>query len=301
MSFVPRMTAEIRAIRPVRPLLWRRWPGVIADLWHVRGEAGGGGYYLSPDPRIVVFLDGPCHGLGLSTGGQVHADVAAFYMPAGVPLWSDLAEARALCHLDLHLDQGPLARRLAGLPAALPAGPRFLAEPGAVLPLARLLAREVERPCRPDAVADGLLTALLAEILDLGRDPGPLPLPLRLKAALCAHIRAHAGRRIAVGELAAIAGQSEGWFSRRFREAEGMTVQAFILRERVAMAADFLTGSDMGLAEIALATGFADQAHMTRALKSALGVTPGRLRRSEFRPKGSSGCGSVQSPPGFPS
>ena len=45
MTFMPRMTAETRAIRTLRPLSWRRWPGVIADVWHVHGEAGGGGFY----------------------------------------------------------------------------------------------------------------------------------------------------------------------------------------------------------------------------------------------------------------
>ncbi len=93
MAFRPRMQAQTRAYRTLEPLRVRTWPGVVADVWHVEGGAGGGGFYLSPDPRLVVFLGTPPRKLSLSaseTGGSV-SDVSVLYVPAGQPLWSAMA------------------------------------------------------------------------------------------------------------------------------------------------------------------------------------------------------------------
>jgi AraC-like DNA-binding protein len=47
---------------------------------------------------------------------------------------------------------------------------------------------------------------------------------------------------------------------------------------RLNFARDQLRGG-MPLAELALASGFADQPHLTRMFRSAFGVTPGRYAR----------------------
>jgi len=56
-EFLPRMQSSTRALRTLAPLAYRRLPGAVADVWTVHGEAGGGGHYVAPDPRIVIFLD----------------------------------------------------------------------------------------------------------------------------------------------------------------------------------------------------------------------------------------------------
>ena len=143
MTFMPRMTAETRAIRTLRPLSWRRWPGVIADVWHVHGEAGGGGFYRAPDPRLVVFLGGG-RGLRLRTddGSPWQEDVSVMYVPAGVPLWSAFSESGDHAHLDLHLDSGPLRQRLCNQPRGALSRPRLANGGPQVHMLARMIALE---------------------------------------------------------------------------------------------------------------------------------------------------------------
>ncbi|MBB97912.1 MAG: AraC family transcriptional regulator, partial [Rhodobacteraceae bacterium] len=200
MSFMPRMTAEIQRIEPLRPLQVRRLDGVVADLWHARGQSGGGGFYISPDPRVVVFLDGPDDAVRLRDDrcAAWMPAVRALYVPPGVPLWSEVRAERVFTHLDVHFDAGDLARRMGG--AAGLDTPRFHQTTDRILPIAQLLAAEVSTPRRPDLAMDALLTALLAEILDL-RDTdeptkGGLP-PFTLRR-LADHVGDNLHRQIGV-------------------------------------------------------------------------------------------------------
>jgi transcriptional regulator GlxA family with amidase domain len=59
-----------------------------------------------------------------------------------------------------------------------------------------------------------------------------------------------------------------------------LTTRQLVLRARVSAAARLVVASDRRLADIACAIGFVDQAHMTRAFRATVGVTPGALRRS---------------------
>lgn len=68
-------------------------------------------------------------------------------------------------------------------------------------------------------------------------------------------------------------------FARAFRTAFGRPPAQFRQDWRVASAIDRIVRSDLALAEVAFATGFADQAHMTRAVTAASGCPPGMLRR----------------------
>lgn len=117
MAFRPRMQTQTRHYRTLQPLRVRTWPGVVADVWHVQGAQGAGGFYLSPDPRLVVFLGTPPRSLSLRTSESGHpmSDVAMLYVPAGQPLWSAMDGEETFAHLDFHLEAGPLQQRLAGL------------------------------------------------------------------------------------------------------------------------------------------------------------------------------------------
>nr|WP_281423864.1 helix-turn-helix transcriptional regulator [Mesorhizobium silamurunense] len=64
---------------------------------------------------------------------------------------------------------------------------------------------------------------------------------------------------------------------RDFHRAAGMTPGQY-LRDRRIRAASTLIKTDMPLAEIAAATGFADQSHLTRVFKTIKGLSPGAWR-----------------------
>ncbi|HEV2865322.1 MAG TPA: AraC family transcriptional regulator [Allosphingosinicella sp.] len=77
--------------------------------------------------------------------------------------------------------------------------------------------------------------------------------------------------------------QGEGisrWrFARRLRRETGLSPRDLRRQLRVAYARRLIEKGET-LAEAALRAGFSDQAHMTRQLRSLLGVTPAALRRS---------------------
>jgi AraC-like DNA-binding protein len=80
---------------------------------------------------------------------------------------------------------------------------------------------------------------------------------------------------IGLADLSAAAGLSRFELARRFREQIGLPPHAFQLDLRVAHARRLLAAG-LAPAEVALACGFADQPHLTRSFKRAVGVTPAR-------------------------
>jgi AraC family transcriptional regulator len=82
--------------------------------------------------------------------------------------------------------------------------------------------------------------------------------------------------------LAALAGPEAvhpAHLARAFRRSQGVTVAAYVRRLRLEHAMRELRATPRSLAAIAHAAGFADQSHLTRALKAATGVTPRVFRR----------------------
>lgn len=65
---------------------------------------------------------------------------------------------------------------------------------------------------------------------------------------------------------------------RAFRRQYGLTPGAYVRRVRLERAIRLIVDTGRPLAEIAYATGFADQSHMTRHVGDATGLPPGRLR-----------------------
>jgi len=84
---------------------------------------------------------------------------------------------------------------------------------------------------------------------------------------------------LAIGGWAAKHGMRNDTVSRGFALAYGVPPVRYRLGVRIKGAVASLTSGDGQLADIALANGFADQPHMTRALKAAVSSTPGQLRR----------------------
>lgn len=125
---------------------------------------------------------------------------------------------------------------------------------------------------------DGLATRLLA-------GAGPLMLHSSLEPVtgeqdwpdrLAMTLRRNPG--VAIASWAAAQGLRPESVSRGFSRAYGVTPAAYRLGVRVKGALNSLTAGNRPLAEVALEHGFADQSHMTRALRAQIGCTPGQLR-----------------------
>jgi AraC-like DNA-binding protein len=103
--------------------------------------------------------------------------------------------------------------------------------------------------------------------------PGETDWPDLLAAAL------RGDPALPIGGWAADHGLQRETVSRGFARAYGVSPARYRLGVRIKGAVASLTRGDLSLADIAFANGFADQPHMTRAVRAALGSTPAELRR----------------------
>lgn len=91
-------------------------------------------------------------------------------------------------------------------------------------------------------------------------------------------IRAHCTEALKLEDICAAAGLSPSYLTRSFRRGYGMTPHAYLLNSRIQYAQARLRRG-AAIAEVALAAGFADQAHFQRTFKQLLAATPGQYRR----------------------
>jgi AraC family transcriptional regulator len=91
-------------------------------------------------------------------------------------------------------------------------------------------------------------------------------------------IEARLDTKLTVQDLAAALGLSTGFFARAFKRATGRAPHDHIIDRRIARARALLCDRSLGLAAIALASGFASHAHMTATFRTRLGIPPQALR-----------------------
>jgi AraC family transcriptional regulator len=107
------------------------------------------------------------------------------------------------------------------------------------------------------------------------------------------HIDNHIAEPVLVADLCALVRRSEAHFSRSFKRTFGESPHSFILRRRVALAAQYMLTTNASLSEIAISCGFADQAHLSKQFRQAIRQTPAAWRRAHRLPHDESGT-----PPG---
>ena len=77
---------------------------------------------------------------------------------------------------------------------------------------------------------------------------------------------------------------SKGYFSLAFKATFGTTTSHYIRRRRIERAQKLMLLSDEPLSRIALACGFADQAHYSRVFRDVVGQSPNAWRRRNVNP-----------------
>ncbi len=92
-------------------------------------------------------------------------------------------------------------------------------------------------------------------------------------------LRASLQENISVNELAAACSLSESHFARGFRHSFGSSVHQYLIKLRIDHAKHLLADTGKPLAEIALQSGFYDQASFTRTFNRIERTTPSRWRR----------------------
>jgi AraC family transcriptional regulator len=140
-----------------------------------------------------------------------------------------------------------------------------------------LLSRKEDRESVREAV--DVLCAMLLRRMEGWVDPAAgwlTPARLALVERLVAE---RMGERIGVAGIAAALGLSANFLTLAFKGALGTTPHCWLVERRLACARVELAGSAKAVAVIAAECGFADQAHLTRHMRAALGVTPAAYRR----------------------
>jgi AraC-like DNA-binding protein len=95
-----------------------------------------------------------------------------------------------------------------------------------------------------------------------------------------AHIEANLASKMDIEDLAKVVALSRSHFARAFKRSLGFSPMAYVVVRRVERAKAMISGTREPLAEVALACGFADQAHLNRRFRDIVGISPGRWRRS---------------------
>lgn len=90
-------------------------------------------------------------------------------------------------------------------------------------------------------------------------------------------------RGVTLAELAADAGVHPSHLARAFRQWQGKSIGEYVRERRLDIVLDGLASGSAPLAELALAAGFADQAHMARAVRQATGQAPRAYRSAMHR------------------
>ena len=95
-----------------------------------------------------------------------------------------------------------------------------------------------------------------------------------------AYIEANLASKLDIDDLANVVALSRSHFSRAFKHSVGSSPMEYVVARRVERAKAMISGTRESLAEVALACGFADQAHLNRRFRDIVGISPGRWRRS---------------------
>lgn len=295
MGYQHSMITRTEGIRPTAPARWRGFDGVMSVYWDAVGQSGANAYYLSPDPRIVIFFTDVSRQIRMSNeaggiGRQDRPMTRAIYVPAGVPLWTQFTAMHRFSHLDLHVHGDRLLRFLApslGTSAARAVlrRPVEIQDVSAIETLATLLVNELIQPAKHAVYAESLVGAIAAALLDIaaeddGNANGRLTQAQMNK--LLARFDAHGNSRMTVAEMAATVGLSESWFTTVFKQTSGKTPLQWQLARRIETAQRLLTESDLSVADIAVQLGFSDQAHLTKVFRHVVGETPAAWRRMKL-------------------
>lgn len=95
-----------------------------------------------------------------------------------------------------------------------------------------------------------------------------------------AFVNTNLGRKVTVADVARELDVDENYFPSMIKEALGMSLQQWIIRQRCWDAAARLVGSDERLPDIAERLGFYSLTHFTGTFGKHMGITPGAYRRN---------------------
>jgi AraC family transcriptional regulator len=222
---------------------------------------------------FALLLDG-LYGERYGRRQSQYEPFTLMFRPAGIPHQDEIGP-RGVRLYEIEI-RPTWQQRLADCSAALDT-PRDDIGGGPLLWLGMKLFREVQTSGTHE---DLTVESLLAEILSFAarrsqhesrHAPGWL-------SGILEKLRIEHCRRLTLDELAREAGVHPVHLSRIFRRCVGEGIGDHVHRLRVRTACERMLDPYASLAEVSLATGFADQSHFTRSFRRITGMTPAAFR-----------------------
>jgi AraC family transcriptional regulator len=209
----------------------------------------------------------PCPPTAVATepAGESHANRIGSAGARVVVIQPDPARADFLRPFERVLDR-PTHQHHAGIAACAARLTRELDHPDDLAPLA----------------AEAAVLEILVTLSRLALVAERTPPPWLLRARELVHARFREPLRIV--NVAREVDVHPGHLARAFRQHFRMTLGSYVRSLRLDWVATRLLESEESLASLALAAGFADQSHLTRAFKCHSGLTPQAYRRARQRP-----------------
>jgi AraC-like DNA-binding protein len=258
------------------------WGGVVGAS-PIRLEAGD----------IIVFPQGDSHVMSSAPGMRTTPDLRVYdateeQRPMTIRLHGGQRQpAEVICGF-LACDARPFNPLLATLPRTIHVRPQP-DDDGVIAHFIRLaLAESAGRRAGGEAVLARLSELLFVEVVR--RYLATLPLDHR---GWLAGLRdEQVGRALgklhdrpaydwSLGELARAAGMSRSALAERFALFVGLPPMQYLAQWRMQLAATLLSGTALGMAEIAERVGYGSEAALSRAFKRGVGLAPARWRQGQ--------------------
>jgi len=267
----------------------RSWTGL--DVALIATRAGVARTPPSRDHRLVCHVGRPARAT-CRTDNRTHHRLQSRgdldLIPAGIPgAWED-GEASTVLLIRISPELLAAAAARAGLPAPVDLVPQLQLRDPRLEHLAWAFEAELRAEAPSDPLyGDGLGLALAAHLVHRyrasaipAREPEGGLSPRQLKRVV-EHIESNVDRRLALSELAAVAGVSASHFKALFKRSTGLPVHQYVVRRRVERARLLLQERATTVAEVAAQTGFANQSHLARWMRRVAGVTPTDVLRAD--------------------
>lgn len=242
------------------------------------------------DGRSVCYIphSHPGFSIGAITGGnstymtggrhfEASAGTVVLMNPDIVHACNPMAD-RAWSYRMLHVDADWLAA-IQGAPTFQPYGAVISRDPSLYADLMGLFDRLFDTMATTDAKDDAARTFFTAL---RGRVDGPGDPVLDDHAALSLaadHISRHCTRALRLEEVAAVCKLSPSYLVRAFKARFGLTPHAYQTNQRIRLGREGLKHG-RAIVDVALESGFADQAHFQRVFKAHVAATPGQYAQS---------------------
>lgn len=293
-SFTAKQTHGV-ALRPENRLVahsdglgWRQFYASVYE-----DAAPEGSYPGVADPLVIYHLAQPARvSRSLGDGWQMLPSGPRLFTftPGDTPSQWRVEGRPDVLHLYLRqMSVAQVAEQAFGVePGRVRLLPRFAVSDPLLEQLALAVMRAMrERPPGHALYVDCLAQAVAAHLVQhhstLTRPPGvPKPDGLvdwRLRR-LADYIEAELAGDVSLDAMAGQVGLSPLYLARTFKRAFGRPPHTYVTERRIERAKRLLLSTDLPIAEVALATGFADQSHFTEAFRKLVGTPPGRYRVS---------------------